>query len=305
MENSERCAMVIVTHFRRSDPPPATAQIPLRQAQGRLSRRISWPSAGVAAAQHDKFGKADLHIHTAHSDGMAEAAELLDYVEAETDLDVIAITDHDDIRGAWATREVWARGRYRFDLVLGVEVTTIEGHLLALYVEDPIPALCPIEQVIDAVHRQGGLCVIPHPMSPLTRSLDRKTIDRVVAGERDRLHFDGIEAAHRSPILGRWRRTGAVLNRALGLAEMSNSDAHFLNVIGSAFTGFPGRTSAELKESILSKNTRAVTGHCPTLAEIGLGQALRQSWRGLNATPRAMGWGPTAVSFVRRIFHLQ
>jgi len=28
----------------------------------------------------------------------------------------------------------------------------------------------------------------------------------------------------------------------------------------------------------------------------------RQTWRGIGATPRAMGWGPTARSFVQRIF---
>src|SRR2546425_11381341 len=113
-------------------------------------------------------GKADLHIHTAYSDGMAEAPALLDYVESETDLDVIAITDHDDIRGAWKAREAWAKGRYRFDFVAGVEVTTIEGHLLALFLEAPVPSLCHVEDVLEAVHRQGGPRGVPHPVSPVS-----------------------------------------------------------------------------------------------------------------------------------------
>src|SRR2546425_8760019 len=142
-------------------------------------------------------GTADLHIHTAYSDGMAEAPALLEYVESETDLDVIAITDHDDIRGAWKAREAWAKRSYRFDFVAGVEVTTIEGHLLALFLEAPVPSLCRVEEVLEAVHRQGGLCVIPHPMSPLTRSLDRKPIERVAASKSERVYFDGIEASHR------------------------------------------------------------------------------------------------------------
>ena len=45
---------------------------------------------------------------------MMDASRLLDYVEEHTDLDVIAITDHDDIRGAWKAREIWANRRYRF-----------------------------------------------------------------------------------------------------------------------------------------------------------------------------------------------
>jgi predicted metal-dependent phosphoesterase TrpH len=236
---------------------------------------------------------------------MAEALALLDYVETKTDLDVIAITDHDDIRGAWAAREIWARGRYRFDFVAGIEVTTIEGHLLALYLEEPVPSLRPVEEVLAAVHRQGGICVIPHPMSPLTRSLDRKTIARIAASKSEGIYFDGIEAVHRSPFLGAWRRTGTSLNRALdlNLAELASSDSHFLTTIGSARTEFPGRTGEDLKTAIVQRTTRAITGHCPTLLDIGLGQVLSQTVRGLTATPRVMGWGPTAFSFVRRILH--
>jgi predicted metal-dependent phosphoesterase TrpH len=106
------------------------------------------------------LGRADLHIHTAIGDGMAEVQELLGYVEEKTDLDVIAVTDHDNIRGAYAARELWAKGRYSFEVVAGVEVTALEGHLLALYVEEPPPALRPVVEVLEAVHSQGGLCVI-------------------------------------------------------------------------------------------------------------------------------------------------
>jgi predicted metal-dependent phosphoesterase TrpH len=89
-------------------------------------------------AETKEMGKADLHVHTAFSDGMADARAVLEYVEAHTDLDVLAITDHDDVRGALKAREIWARGHYRFELVTGAELTTIEGHLLALFVEEPL-----------------------------------------------------------------------------------------------------------------------------------------------------------------------
>ena len=192
-------------------------------------------------------GKADLHIHTAFSDGMAEARVLLDHVEANTDLDVIAITDHDDIRGAWQARELWARGNYRFDLVVGVEVTSIEGHLVALYLEEPVPSLCPVEAVLESVHRQGGLCIIAHPMSRLTRSLGWSAIRRVESRRDKGVSFDGIEATHRSWLSASWVHTGAEINKTLGVAEVASSDAHFLSIIGSAYTEFPGRSAAELK----------------------------------------------------------
>src|SRR3990172_8073732 len=109
---------------------------------------------------------------------MADAREVLDYVEAHTDLDVLAITDHDDVRGALKAREIWARGNYRFELVTGAELTTIEGHLLALFVDEPLPNLCHMEQALEAIHKQGGVAVAPHPMNPFTRSLGARELRR-------------------------------------------------------------------------------------------------------------------------------
>ena len=91
-------------------------------------------------------GTADLHIHTASGDGMAPPRQILDYVEAETGLDVIAITEHDSLDVALRARELWARRRYRFDFVTGVEVTTLQGHLIALYLDEPVASLRPIEE---------------------------------------------------------------------------------------------------------------------------------------------------------------
>ena len=144
------------------------------------------------------MGTADLHVHTALGDGMAEIPELLAYVEEQTDLSVIAITEHDDIRAAVATREAWARAAYRFEVIAGEEVTTLEGHLLALFIEEPVPSLEPLVPTLEAVHRQGGLCVIPHPLSWLTRSLSRRTIERILSDDRDGVFFDGMELG-RSP----------------------------------------------------------------------------------------------------------
>jgi len=49
-------------------------------------------------------GKADLHLHSTYSDGSQSVEAILKYVERYTDLDVIAITDHDCIEGALRAR---------------------------------------------------------------------------------------------------------------------------------------------------------------------------------------------------------
>jgi predicted metal-dependent phosphoesterase TrpH len=260
-------------------------------------------SEAVLPQKNQPEGRADLHIHTAHGDGMAELPELLDYVEQNTELDVIAVTDHDDVRGGLEARELWARGRYRFEVIVGAEVTSIQGHVLALFVEEPLPSLRPVEEILEAIHRQGGLCIIPHPLAFLTRSIGQRTLERMAGENRDRVYFDGIELgngtfpARMSAGKARW------LNRErYHLAEVGGSDAHFLKAVGSACTLFPGKTAEELRLAILERRTSSFTGHHPTVRELGLGHVMRQTWRGLMVTPRTMGWGPTAKSFVQRIF---
>lgn len=246
------------------------------------------------------WSKADLHIHTSFSDGMAEPRQLLEYVEEQTDLTVIAVTDHDDLGGALATRELWAKRRYRFQLVLGEEVTTQEGHLLALFINEPLSALQPVRQTIAEVHRQGGLCVVPHPMSWLTRSLGRGLIEALVRDGNDLVYLDGIEVANDTLGARINRHNVEELNREVThLAEVGGSDAHFLPAVGSAYTLFPGSGADDLRKAILGKETRAINGSHPTIMKIGPGQVIRQSWRGITATPRKVGWLRTARSFVK------
>ena len=105
-------------------------------------------------------------------------------------------------------------------------------------------------------------------------------------------------------LIGEVKEGAAELNRRVfNLAEVGGSDAHFLPVIGSAYTEFPGRTAQDLRRALGERTTRGVSGVYPSLRQIGLGQVLRQTWRGINVTPRTMGWRRTAGSFIQRMLH--
>ncbi len=209
----------------------------------------------VQAGFMGKTGKADMHMHTTYSDGCATIDELLEHVQMHMQLDVIAITDHDQIEGALRARDLWAEGSYRFDFVVGEEVTTKEGHLLGLFIEKRIQSGLSMERSIDLIHEQGGLAVIAHPLHRFFRhSCQKDVMDRIHASKD--VWFDGIETWNAS-FCGIYANYIAMsANRSLyGLAELGNSDAHTLSAVGSGITWFEGKSARDLRYSIEKGST--------------------------------------------------
>jgi len=237
------------------------------------------------------FGRADLQIHTSHGDGMEDALAIFEAVERAAFLDVIAITDHDDVGGALEAREVYERHRNRwgFELITGIEVTTTHGHLLALWVDQPIPSFKSLEATVAAVHEAGGIAVVPHPFSLLTRSVGRRTLDRVMRLPAEQ-RPDGLEVAN--TLAKGWHtgeRARARNHKAWRLAETGGSDAHFVQAVGRAYTRFPGTDAASLRRAIEERRTEGILLGATPYHAIGLRRLARQQMRGLAVTPRKVG----------------
>ena len=81
-------------------------------------------------------GRADIHMHTTASDGFSSVEAVLDHIAELGTLDVIAITDHDVLDSSlWAYNH---RAQYPFEIIPGVEVSSADGHVLGLWVTQPI-----------------------------------------------------------------------------------------------------------------------------------------------------------------------
>jgi predicted metal-dependent phosphoesterase TrpH len=213
---------------------------------------------GARPRSGGRLGKADMHLHTLYSDGTASVTDLLDHVERHTDLDLVAITDHERIDGALRAREIHAAREYSFELVVGEEITTRRGHVLALFLEERVPALRPLIETIERIHAQGGVAIAAHPLAPLTPSLGRRSLLKLHAQREARHRLDAIELMNPSAA-GRARRTARIrLNASvLHLPAVGNSDAHVLDGVGSAWTWFPGVGAADYRAALLAGTTRA------------------------------------------------
>jgi len=201
------------------------------------------------------LGRADLHIHSSSNDGTASVREILDFVRDKGELDLVAITDHDRMRGSWEA--VQMQGDYSFAIVPGVEITTLEGHCLCLFVDEPIKMWRTLEWTIGKAHDRGGMVIAPHPMSMLTRSIGRWSFERVMKSKSPEIYFDAVETFNPS-YAGRIAEAKVRrLNRdRYQLPEVGNSDAHHLEGVGTAYTEFEGKTADDYKQAIANHATR-------------------------------------------------
>jgi predicted metal-dependent phosphoesterase TrpH len=231
---------------KRNQEVDVSEQIARGTAMLKKRRQMS-PQQALLAGKH---GRADIHMHSTYSDGCASIQQILHHVQRNTSLDVIAITDHDVIDGALRARDLWRQSSYRFDFIIGEEVTTKEGHLLGLFIEKRIPPGLSMERSIDLIHEQGGLAIIAHPLHRLFRhSCQRDVMDRIHASKE--VWFDGIETWNAS-FCGIYANQVAMrVNREVyGLSELGNSDAHAVTSIGSGFTWFEGKTAQDLRKTV-------------------------------------------------------
>ena len=250
------------------------------------------PAGGISRATrpHDgprsggQRGRADMHLHSLWSDGTASTANILRHVEERTDLDVVAITDHERIDGALRAAELHAGGAYSFDLVVGEEITTRRGHVLALFITERLPALRPLEETLAAIHEQGGLAIAAHPLAPIPLSVGSRSLRRLHAAGIDGVGFDAIELFNPSTA-GRTRHGArrALNDRVLRLPGVGNSDAHVLEGIGSGFTTFPGHTAAAYRAALRTGDVTAEGASWSSVHNVDvyrrqLGAKLRHLW---------------------------
>ena len=216
-----------------------------------------WPSV--------RLGKADIHIHSNYSDGDAKIEDILEYVQNQTDLDVIAIADHDTIEGALKAREIIESkndNAWRFQLIIGEEITTNEGHIVGLFLKEKIEPNLPIGETLSRIRSQGALAIASHPFyHSHMHHAKYATMDGIGATPllRNNQLIDGVEIVNATPTLADENLAASILNKTwLFNAEIGNSDAHILEAIGMGYSIFEGHTALDFKKAILLHQTRAM-----------------------------------------------
>ncbi len=188
--------------------------------------------------QNAMIHKIDLHLHTEASfDCVVRPPELLERL-TKTGVTVQAVTDHNEV---WAAQKLQALAaeRRRADpqtpqIIVGEEVSTLEGEIIGLYLREVVPRDLSPEETVARIKAQGGLVLLPHGFDPLKKKrLTPEALKRIAP------HVDIVETFNARISRPRWNRAGTAWAEARGLPQSAGSDAHTLADVGDAWVETP------------------------------------------------------------------
>jgi len=206
----------------------------------------------------------DLHVHSRHSPDSELSVEAIVSGLAAVGLNGFALTDHNTVAGHGELAAVQAKFP-ELILLPGVEVSTVEGHLLAYGVSQAPPSQRSVAEAVEWVRDHGGVSVLSHPFR-------RAHGAGHAVAESARVNALETVNGHNSP--GANRKAAAEAKRR-GLGATGGSDVHALYDLGRAYTEFPeGTNRVEAVLRSLHAGTQTAGGRSLSFPE-----RVRYEWR--------------------------
>ncbi len=170
--------------------------------------------------------KIDLHTHSEGSyDGKEPVGLMVEHVEDKNiDLDGFVVTDHDEIEQSLEAVKMAEKS----DIIVipGVEVSTKNGHLLAIGVEEKPEKGKEFMETVESIRKMGGAAIVPHPFQKTRHGVSKKKIKDI----------DAVEAFNAWLFTGFQNRRAKKFAENHGYSKVAGSDAHSLGMMGRAYT---------------------------------------------------------------------
>jgi hypothetical protein len=174
--------------------------------------------------------KGDCHIHSKYSPDSKLEPELIIRTAKSKGLDFIAISDHNK----------FVEHKGDILVIKGEEVSSIDGHILALFIDGEIPSQLTQDETVDYIHDRNGIAVCAHPFRGVNG-----------VGSRFRDLYDAIETKN-----GRCKTEcnslGEKLATDLKKPFTAGSDSHFYEEIGRVYMEVDATDEETLRKAILS-----------------------------------------------------
>ena len=157
-------------------------------------------------------------------------------------LDCVAVTDHNTITFALALNE-----KIGNHIIVGEEITTLEGEIIGLYLTEVIKAGMTAAETVAAIKRQGGLVYIPHPFETVRQGVSLNTLNTIMND------VDIIEAQNGRAIFQNKSKPAIEWSQAHQKPGMASSDAHGWHGWGRTYTMIEAAPTRASLVSLLAK----------------------------------------------------
>jgi hypothetical protein len=166
--------------------------------------------------------KADLHVHTTCSKDSLITPKDLIYYSKKRGLNAVAVTDHNSLEGAYKIAK-----ETDFLIIPGMEVSSSDGHIVALNVRELIPRGLSAPETVERIHKAGGVAIACHPYVYFKGALKENVCET----------FDAVEVINsRAFPFKRSVRKAEETAKKLGLVRVAGTDSHYGPMIGCAYT---------------------------------------------------------------------
>lgn len=184
----------------------------------------------------------EFHCHTnASSDSLVRPADLVSACRAQG-IDRVVVTDHNQISGA-----LEAQAQDPELVIVGEEILTTKGELLAAFVSERVPSRLPPMEVIQRLRDQNAFISVSHPFDPMRSGWSLQDLEELLP------HVDAIETFNARAPLPRFNQRAAEFAQQHGIPGTAGSDAHTVMELGRATMRLPEfHDAASLRDAMQS-----------------------------------------------------
>ncbi len=173
---------------------------------------------------------ADLHMHSNFSKDCTHSVESLVRTAREIGLGAIALTDHNEIKGAFLAQELAEGDPF---VIVAEEIKSKEGEVIGLFLKEWIPPKLSFDETLSRIKEQGALVYVPHPFDRLRTVPTYQTLV-------DNLHrIDAIEIYNAKVALSSFNLSAERFAAKYNIVAGAGSDAHVLQALGTAMLRMP------------------------------------------------------------------
>ena len=190
--------------------------------------------------------KLDLHIHSHYSgDGMGTPKQIIKILQ-KRGLHGMAITDHNTVKGSLKALEVAPKD---FIVIPSLEVSTLDGHIVALGVKKNIERELSIEETVEKIIDLGGIPLVVHLFRNMS-GIKKKNLLKI------HKYLTAIEVFNSCSVLKSNLKTAKVA-REFSLGGTGGSDSHEPEYVGYGYTLVDSTDYSE--DSVLSQINKKKT----------------------------------------------